>query len=339
MPDVSPAESSPAIEVPRGAERAEWLKTGKLPEPKPESPADSKRTSEKSAPASEAGNPQDKSKPRDNASTRLNELLEDLKRAGLSPSELKTFKREAQQQQQKAESPKETPEQTAKPAELKAPVKPNPNDFKKFDEYEAAKDQYYEDLTDFKAANALESFRREQADTAAQQTLHQKMTEAATRYGAESVEIIKSTASALTGDKQIPGVITQMLNDSPVWTDLLYTLGGTPADLDAFIGQAKSDPRAAIAKIVLMEQLVVQELAKGSKSGESGAAADRDDTGKFVPAKKTPETRKSDAPPPPREVSGRGAAPPNEAERAVKDGDFSSFKRAEDAKELARRKR
>lgn len=38
-----------------------------------------------------------KAKPHGNAETRLKEILADLKKAGLSPSELKTFKREAAQ--------------------------------------------------------------------------------------------------------------------------------------------------------------------------------------------------------------------------------------------------
>jgi hypothetical protein len=103
-------ESSPVIEVPRdGAAYAEWRQTGKLPEAKPaqpkgesappkESSAEGQVPKGKSAPVSETGKQdQEKQKPRDNAATRLNELLEDLRKAGLTPAELKTYKREAQQ--------------------------------------------------------------------------------------------------------------------------------------------------------------------------------------------------------------------------------------------------
>ena len=100
------SESSPVIEVPRdGAAYAEWRQTGKLPEAKPaqpkgesappkESSAEGQEPKGKPAPASEAGNKeQEKPKPpRDNAASRLNELLEDLRKAGLTPAELKTFK-------------------------------------------------------------------------------------------------------------------------------------------------------------------------------------------------------------------------------------------------------
>ena len=104
--DVQPESSPATLEVPRdGAAYAEWRQTGKLPEAKPaqpkgesappkESSAEGREPKEKVAPASEAGNKeQEKPKPpRDNAASRLNELLEDLRKAGLTPAELKTFK-------------------------------------------------------------------------------------------------------------------------------------------------------------------------------------------------------------------------------------------------------
>ena len=108
--DVHAESSTAHFEVPRdGAAYATWRQTGKLPEAKPaqpkgesappkESSAEGQESKEKSAPVSETGNKdQEKQKPpRDNAAARLNELLEDIKRAGFTPAELKTFKREAQ---------------------------------------------------------------------------------------------------------------------------------------------------------------------------------------------------------------------------------------------------
>lgn len=122
-------ESSPVIEVPRdGAAYAEWRQTGKLPEAKPtqpkgesappkESSAEGEEPKGKSAPASETGNKdQEKQKPpRDNAATRLNELLDDLRKAGLTPAELKTFKREVKEAEKAVEQPKAAPEKTENP--------------------------------------------------------------------------------------------------------------------------------------------------------------------------------------------------------------------------------
>jgi hypothetical protein len=100
-------------------------KTGKLAEAKPaqpkgesappkESSAEGQEPKEKPATVSETGkHDQEKQKPpRDNAATRLNEILEDLRRAGLTPAELKNFKREAQQvqKQEPVEQLKAAPE-------------------------------------------------------------------------------------------------------------------------------------------------------------------------------------------------------------------------------------
>jgi hypothetical protein len=348
--DVSP-ESSPAIKIPReGPAYAEWRQTGKLPAAKPkaestpakETPAEGEKPAENPAPASETGKSQEK-KPRDSAAARLSELLEDLRKAGMTPNELKTFKREQQKTEQAAESGKpQAAEQTGKPAELKPPAKPKQEDFKTYDEYDAAKDKYYEDLADFKTAKAIEKYQQDQQRNAAQQSVHEKMTEAKGRYGDEAVGIISATARAFTGDQQIPDAIKSLLDSSPVWTDLLYTLGSKPADLDSFIQLSKTDPMGAIRKVALMEELVKQELAKGSKkpaaddAENSGAGSERDESGKFKKA--APEKQESNAPPPPKEVSGRGTPPPDEVDRAVKTSDFASFKRAQNAKDLARRR-
>lgn len=352
------AESSPAFEVPRdGKAYAEWRLTGKLPESKPaqskeaSTPSSSEsgeKPGEKAAPASEAGkhNQEKGGKPRSNAETRLNELLEDLKRAGLSPGELKTFKREAQhqttqQQQQSAEAAKTASEQTAKPAgELKPPEKPKQEDFKTYAEYDAARDKYFEDFADYKAAKKLEDFRAEQRQQAAQASVHQKMVEAKGRYGDEGIGVIRETAKAFTADQQIPQAVKALIDQSPVWSDILYAIGSKPDELQGFIALAKSDPIGAIRKAVLIEQLVKDELAKGGgKAAEDETeGAKRDDSGKFVSSKKAPEKKESDAPPPPREVSGRGTPPPDEVERAVKDGDARAYFRAQNARDLARRR-
>jgi hypothetical protein len=111
-------ESPPVIEVPRdGAAYAEWRQTGKRPEAKPtqpkgesappkESSAEGEEPKGKSAPASETGNKdQEKQKP----------PLDDLRKAGLTPAELKTFKREVKEAEKAVEQPKAAPEKTENP--------------------------------------------------------------------------------------------------------------------------------------------------------------------------------------------------------------------------------
>jgi hypothetical protein len=341
------AESSPAIEVPRdGAAYAKWRQTGELPEAKPaqpkgesappkESSAEGQQPKEKSAPVSETGKQdQERQKPpRDNAATRLNEILEDLRKANLTPAELKTFKREAQKAAEQVEQPKAAPEKTENPTELKAPTKPKQEDFKTYEEFEAAKDKYFEDMADYKAAKKFQEFQVEQARNSAYQRVQQKLNEAATKYADDpaAVETIQATSRALVSDQQIPLAVKAIIDQSDVWPDIVYTLGSKPEELQAFIKLAKENPGAAIRKAVLIEHLVTQELSKGSKSPKADDTP-RDESGKF---QKTPEKEESDAPRPPREVSGRGATPPDEVNSAVKNNDFRKFRDSQNAKDMS----
>lgn len=343
--EPSPATAAPAApEVPTGAaEYTNWRMTGKLPEtpgaeakPKTEAAAPSKKSSaapdaETHAPAPEAESTQER-KPRDNAATRLNELLADLKRAGLSPAELKSFKREAQAAQ--TEQPK--PEHTAKPAETKAdpaaPVRPEQKDYDAWEKFEAARDKYHDDVAEYRAQKAVNDYQARQQQQSAQQQMTAKFAEAKQRYGDEAETTIVSAAQSLAGDAQIPMAVKAMFEQSDVMTDLLYVMGAKPAEFEEFLALARSNPAAAIRKMVLTESLVSAELAKTAKPAAAGADSKRDETGKFSPAKKVTE-----APPPPREASGRSAPPADEAQVAAGAGDFTRFKNAANRRDLARR--
>ncbi len=339
------AAPSPAatVEVPRDPQAyAEWRNTGKLPEPpkpKTEESASSKKSSDakpgkgeaegtgesRQATDSETGKKQEH-KP-SGAEKRLNEILEDLRRAGLSPAELKTFKREAQKA---AEQPNPT-EKTEKPAGTEPPKKPKLDDFDDYDAYETAKDKYYEDLADYKAQQRLETFRTEQQQEAQQREFHGKLSDATKRYGDDAVSTINTTAKAIFGDAKIPAAIKAIVDQSPVLVDLLYVMGSKGEDFTEFLELARTNPGAAIRKAVLLERLVTDELAKGSDSG-----AGRDDSGKFT--KQAPEKKVTEAPPPPKEVSGRGSQPTDEVETAAKTGDFAAFRAAGNRRDIARRK-
>ena len=353
---TTPAASSPApvihttLEAPvRGEARAEWLKTGNLPEPPKEESAPSKETpaageqpAENSAPASETGKEKQEQR-QSKADVRLNEILDDLREAGLTPKALKSFKDEWQRKQQQAEPAQAAPEKTENPADskLKPPVKPKPEDFegKPWSEYEAAKDKYAEDLAEYKAAKAIEDFQVRQQQEAQGRELQSKLAEAKTRYGDEAESTIRTTADSVFRDAKVPDSVKRRINKSPILVDLLYVLGEKPGNLQDFLQTAHSDEDAAITKLVLLEHLTKEELAgKGEKAPEGQAP--RGEDGKFAKAP-TPEKKTTDAPPPPREVAGRGPAP-DEVEAAFqtanKSGDARSFIEAETRRQMRRRK-
>lgn len=339
-PDVQ-AESSPApLEVPRDpAAYAEWRHTGKIPDPpaKEETSAQGhEKPAGKAAPASEAGkNQQEKAKPRDTAATRLAELLEDIKNTGMTPAELKTFRKQAAAAEP---APKpQAPEKTVNPAEdLKEPEAPDASKFATYEDLDAAQKKYVKDYATWAAKKAVQDDRQAQAQERVKESVGKKMEEARTRYGDEGVSTISGAARALSTDAN-PAVVG-IINDSEVWPDLCFTLGGKAEELAEFVHLSKTNPSAAIRKVVLMEQLITAELAKGGKAAEAtetdGTA--RDHSGKFAkPAGK----KESDTPPPPHEVSGRGTAPGDEVQKAVAANDFRTFMGAQNRRDLTSRKR
>ena len=336
---TAPAESSPAPQAapvmpkPGTSEYAQWRMTGDIPEPKAD-PAPAKeppakaKAEEKPAPASEPGDKQER-RPK-NADSRLNELLDDLREAGLSPKELKSFRQNYQKTQA---APEKAPEQTVKPAvDPKAPVKPKAEDFegKPWAEYEAARDKYFEELTDYKADRKVEAERQRIKTEAEAKDMRDRLDATAERYGADARGVIEKTAK-IFDDSSVNVVVKALLNDSPILTDLLYVIGGDGEKYAEFIEDARRNPAKAIRELVLLEDLTKQEL-KGAKAEMPEKGPD----GKFV--KQTPEPKRTAAPPPPKEVSGLRSQPPDELERAVKDNDFRAFKAIEDREALRKRK-
>jgi hypothetical protein len=347
------ADSTPAPETalaPTDASNyAEWRTTGKQPEPKAasttakESSAGDK-PAEKIAPASEAGTHKQE---RSNAETRLAEVLADLKTAGLTPSELKTYKRAAAAAAEPAARTDATPAPSTVAVEqpgLKPPVKP---DFKNWtgtwEEREAAIEKYHEENAAYQAAKAVRDDRAQQAQAAQDRDLAGKIGDANTRYGGDAGARIVTTAQAIFGKPgegmQIPGAVAAVIDGSAVIVDLLYAIGGDkPETLAEFVALAKANPGAALRKVVLMEQLVSDELAKGkaapAKEPAAGETAGRDEGGRFIPVK----PKASLAPAPPEEVSGRAATPPDELASAANKDDFAAFKAKANARDIAHRR-
>jgi hypothetical protein len=341
------AESSPqSIEVPTEPKAyQQWRQTGEVT-PKA-APAPAKKSSDTSvegegtqasekATDSETEKKNQEHKP-SKAEARLNELLDDLRKAGYTPAELKTLRKEAKAAAAEPES-KPKPEHTEKPAvDEAAPKKPKADDFKTWEEYEAARDQYLEEMADYKATKAVEKDRAERRQEAAQKEMTERLNAAKARYGDGSDVTIVETAKAIFQDQTIPGAIREVLNESDVLPDVLYTLGKDPEGLAEFLEMAKSKPGAAMRKAILIEKLVSEELGKGTPAGES-AAPERGSDGKFVAEKKAPEKKTTSAPPPPKETSGRSGPPADEVEGALKSGDFAAYRAAANRKELLARK-
>lgn len=321
-----------ALKGASSASQAAEPRVGTAQPPKADSTPAHESPSE-SASDSETGNdtkqePKREAKPRSNADSRLKELLDDLKRAGLSPSELKTFKREAQKAEA-SEAPK--PEHTDKPAAPKVPTYEDAHPKPKLEDFDSI-EAHTEALTDWKLDKREFERAEKQRAEAQQNAINDSLKGAKARYGEDAETSIRAAAKDIATDAQVPNAVKAILTDSPVLVDVLYTLNSKEGELAAFIELAKTNPGAAIRKAVLLEHLVSQELS-GSKA--ESTAAERDESGKFVSAK-PPAKRVTEAPAPPREASGRSAAPPDEQEGAFKAGDFTAFRNARNRADVAR---
>lgn len=358
--EITASPAAQTFEIPQDPKaNLEWRKTGELPAvkreatPKEDSTPSKNASGEQSpetAAASATAPKQEKAK--SESATRLDEILADLKRAGLSPAELKTFKREAA-------AAKATPETTVKPpaAHLfldaaEKPVKPTMQDkkadgtlkFAGWEEFDEAKDQYHEEMAAYKAKLAVLGDRQERAAEAQQQRLAAKLSDARTRYGDHTDGTIgEATRAIMSPETGVPPLIQQFLNESPVLVDAMYVMGSKDGDVAAFIELARTDPGAALRKFALIEHLVEQELAGAKTTDKPADKAQRGEDGKLVAgqsdtADKTPVNKKPPAPPPPEELNTRGSAPSDAIATAVKNNDFASFKATEDRLDLARRR-
>jgi len=341
-PVVETSSTTPEVAIPAaGHERIEWQKTGNLPKAASTPATDAAKPegeAAKSAPASEAGKPQEKKSP---AAERLEELLTDLKTAGLTPAELKTFKREAAKSTQAESSPAKQPEVKAAPA-LEAPKEPSIDDPQYAGEdgwkkYEADVRKYNRELASYEAKKAVEDYKREQLQQQQAEKVAKEFTAAEQKYEGYK-EKTQPLIDALIADMQAPAeqktihpVILEAIGSNPLCADILYVLG---PQKDEFLALAKSNPVAALEKVAVVKHLISEELAKNSTSDTA-----RNEKGQFQAAPEKKAKAVSDAPPPPAEVGGKGTPPADEVEAALEREDTRAYIDAQNARDLARRKR
>ncbi len=327
-----------------GEQRAEWNKSGDVPKSaakQDSAPADKKaapdsapdKTSDKSADTASDSATEKSQKPhlktKEDTEKRFNELLEtnkalqrrleSLERGGKTSET-----RDAQQASQPAT-------EVYKPLDEKeffaANAKATYEDFVRAAAKHEAKWEVRQEL-------AADAQRRATAEC--QKELTTRVEEAKKRYP-DFEERIQPAVKAITEDQQIPFAVKAVMNDSPVFVDLMYVLA-EPAALKDLVATAKSNPAAAIRKIVLTEQLVQAELAKAQGKDKSGdKAADkttdtgdgktRDASGKFTSEKTSDAAAETKvrAPKPPSEVGGRGTTTEDALRTAAAANDFQAF--------------
>lgn len=321
-PAVMEIESGPLVNL-TSEERAEFSRTGELPKPKNEEAATSsesqpvegetKQAGESDPPQKKQDKPKGEAKPKQTAEERIAELKATIAKIEKGAG-IKTESAES--------SPaKLAPEAPPKPTEP-PPTRPKPTvDDKKEDgspRFESY-DDYVEDLADWKAEQREAKQQREQAVKAQAVAFNAMVEKGRARYD-NFDSVVQPTAAAINEDAAISPAVKQMLLDSDVLPDLVYTLGTDPAELAKFVEMARTQPGKALRYIALTESLIAEELA--------GKPATED-----PPAKPTTK-----APRPPSEAGGRAAAPPDALEAAAAANDFRKFSEESTRRQLAKLK-
>jgi hypothetical protein len=331
MATQTPAVNNPPqhkeVEHFSDAERTEWLKTGKMPaleapaDDKKVSPSDdkSKDASAASTPASEDGGEKSGSGPGKKARTQdenwrtleaeRNTAREKLEAAEKELEEFRTGKKKPEEKKVEAD---------AGPKLLELPKRPSMAQFRDaagaldYEKYEAALDKYETD----KEAYTNQQVQIRTAAQQQEQSIKTWQAELKTKYGEKADGIdVKKTVDALAGTLQAAPAFFMFLNDSEVFTDLVYVLGTDPK-LDELLAEAK-DPKTvtrAIRKLVALEAGVKAELSKQVKKEE--------------PVKKENLTK---AGKPPVEAGGGSSSPEDDgsADAAWRRKDLSPSERGE----------
>lgn len=339
------AEATPASEAPKpikdlkdysSDERKEWLKTGKLAEDQQaekeaaekskldeeglteNTPESSTGESESAAKAENAS----ESDPDSKKAPKKGKTAEDRK-AQLAAEIQELLEQRKKLREELKPEPKAEPKQDAKPessTEAKKderPVKPKIDDFEKYEDYEEARDKYFEELAEWKADQKLKSYREEQAKTAEENQQKTAQQERLEKWN-KSIREAKQEwpdFEAVVHDLKPTAEVMEYLEESEYRAQILYRLGEDMDNASKIFGLSKA---AQLREIVEIER----EFRSEAKKQE--------------PPKKEP-TPISKAPKPP--VNLRGGSSPGDPElAAVSANDFVAYEKAANAKELARRR-
>ncbi len=294
---------------------SEWRKTGQIPD---EEPTPKKEAAAKESPAAPAKKAAEKTPAGESIHrlgyqelrNRVRELESENERLKIPREEVRTREPEPEKKEAAAETVRPKPQATDKDKDGKP----------KYQTYE----DFVEDLSDWKAEQRLAAYEKSQAEKAAKDAV-QREQQKVTQTWTEQVESARSKHAdfdkvALDPEMTIPqgSAVEQWVLNSEIGTELLYYLGQHRDELAAV---HKMHPVAAARFLTALEA----EL-----SGDEPE-----------PEKKPPatETKTTKAPPPTREVGGRGTAAVDEINKAVADDDVRAYINSKNRQDIARKKR
>lgn len=326
METMTQAESSTAtpVEIPQSGTDgyAEWRISGTIPE-KPKkaepAPAEAKESGDAADPAATKG-VEKQAKRRPDVEARFKAFTDEIKKLR---QELEETRNPKKQETQTPRTYEEWRGGFKVKAWTDAYAAQHPN---------ASWEEIQDALTDYKA-DVREAYRNAERESEARVKMASSRLNEARKIYSDFDSVAKPVLTDLLeadSKKEIDPFISRMINDSPFLPHLLYVIGGSEETRADFAETVRRDPRKAAWLITNMEDSISKELSKKSSSNE--------------PAKPSTQKESPRTAAPPIEIGSRGGGPMDESERAMdamKKGDlnaFAAWKRAEDRKDLARRK-
>lgn len=297
-------------------EYAEWRLTGKLPEGKEETQAESSTDDQPKEASSEneaEPEPAETQEPRKSKTARrwkkLTDEVADLRR-------------------QLAESRQPAQQQPIQRQPVRMTAEPQPTDTKedgspKYSSYE----DYMRDAIKWGVEQGIQAQMQQMAESQQRTQLKESVAQARERYqDFDSVGL--PVANQLLSDPEIHPALKARINNSRVLPDLLYTIGGDAAFKQRFLQTMKTDPEAARDAIALMEHDIYERLNRTPEEQQNE-----------VPVKPLPQR----APEPPLETGNRGREADSATRllEAVGRGDRNATRQwmdAENRRALARRR-
>ena len=304
------------------AQYAAWQKTGTIDrtEAKPEKSPTSTKTIEAPPEGGEPKGNQETGKGK-NLETRKREVgdeVQELEKLLARKADLKRQLEEpapGKETQPKADEPK--------PAELKAPEKPKADNFKTWEEYETARDKYFEDVSDYKVKLAIQEDRAQRANEYESRTIADrwnKQVEATAKdVGLEEWNKASAAIAPLLGKDPRMQAAAAFVLESEIGTRISHYLG------------THLDEAEAIAKLPPIKQ--IRELTLIENSLTKPAKADKKETPPPGPKSQT------EVPPPPTDLGARNTPNADPVQTALKNDDVDGYIRAANAADLANKRR
>lgn len=146
---------------------------------------------------------------------------------------------------------------------------------------------FVKDMGRWSAEQTLHESRQRDIQQQQIKQITESIEDARKRYGDEFDNVIEPTAATIMGNKEIPVAVKQMMADSDVLPELVYTIGTDDKTIKELERLSRTNPTQAMRYIATLEAGIRQELAADDSSVVNA-----------------PEPKKTSAPPPPKPVTG-----------------------------------